>query len=360
MINNIMAHNMSNNIKNVNTAFLKKEPEEPQNRITKEFLKKLLRSDIKQYYCTPELNDILYLHYKGFEAIENLEQFTELKVLYIEGNAISKIENLGYCSKLKCLYLQENLVKKIENLENLEELVSLNLSDNLIEVIEGLGNNKQLENLQLKRNRIGIHGLSDISHLRELKSVSALDLSNNNIDCENYEDFIQIIESMDSLAVLYLQNNPICKKIPNYRKTLISKLKNLKYLDDRPVFPEDRRFAEAFCKGGLEEEKNERQKYKDEEEEKHRRQHEAFRARFITKTPVNLVNNENDSDVSNIDQSVNTSKLETYYSEDKSESKLNQSDSISNKSLKDDMDNLSIKSDKETKSLVLEGLEELD
>ena len=315
---------------------------------------------MKQYYCTPELNDILYLHYKGFEAIENLEEFTELKVLYIEGNAISKIENLGYCTKLKCLYIQENLIKKIENLENLEDLVSLNLSDNLIETIEGLGNNKSLENLQLKRNRIGIHGLSDIRHLTELKSVSALDISNNAIDCDNFEDFISILEQMDCLAVLYLQNNPICKKIPNYRKSLIARLKNLKYLDDRPVFPEDRRFAEAFYMGGIEAEKVERQKFKDEEEEKHRRQHEAFRAKFITRTSSSQVNNENSSDTSNIDNSVNTSKLETYYSEEKGDSKLDQSDSGYNKSLKDDMENLSIKSEKETKSLVLEGLEELD
>ena len=34
-------------------------------RITKEVLKKLLRADFKLYYSTPELNDHLYLHYKG-------------------------------------------------------------------------------------------------------------------------------------------------------------------------------------------------------------------------------------------------------------------------------------------------------
>ena len=71
-------------------------------------------------------------------------------------------------------------------------------------------------------------------------------------------DFISILKQMKSLAVLYLQNNPICKKIPNYRKTLISSLEKLKYLDDRPIFEDDRRYAEAFAEGGLDREREER------------------------------------------------------------------------------------------------------
>ena len=336
--------------------------EEGPKRITKQFLKKLLRSDIKMYYCTPSLNDILYLHYKGFDAIENLEEFTELKVLYIEGNAISKLENLGWCSKLRCLYIQENLIKKIENLENLEKLVSLNLSDNLIEKVEGLGNNQELQSLQLKRNRIGAKGLGDIRHLEQLKSVSALDISNNHIKADDFEEFIGILEKMDSLAVLYLQNNPICKQIPNYRKTLIARLKGLKYLDDRPVFPEDRRFAEAFYEHGLEAEKVERQKYKDEEREKHRIQHESFRARFVKKKSGHWEHKENESQNSSIlEDSVETERLKTYYTDSKGQlSQEEQSGSELNQSLKSDMDELSIKSDKETKSLTVNDLEELD
>ena len=54
---------------------LKPNPED-NGVITKAFLKKLCRTDFKQYYSTPELNDILYLHYKGFEKIANLDEFT--------------------------------------------------------------------------------------------------------------------------------------------------------------------------------------------------------------------------------------------------------------------------------------------
>ncbi len=50
---------------------LKPNPED-DGRITKEFLKKLVKTDFKTYYSTPHLNDILYLHYKGFNQIANL------------------------------------------------------------------------------------------------------------------------------------------------------------------------------------------------------------------------------------------------------------------------------------------------
>ena len=39
--------------------------------LSKEFIKKLLRSDFKLYYSTPSLNDQLYLHYKGLILKEN-------------------------------------------------------------------------------------------------------------------------------------------------------------------------------------------------------------------------------------------------------------------------------------------------
>jgi dynein assembly factor 1 len=244
-------------------------------RIDDIFLKKLLRSDIRMYYSTRYLNDRLYLHYKGFRKIENLEEFTGLKVLYIEGNAFEKIEGLDCCTELRCLYLQENCIKEISGLEKLVNLHALNLSDNLIETISGLSTLSSLETLQLQRNNIGRNGITDLAGLLEAQAVSVLDISNNRIDClEVLED---VLYKLPNLAVLYLQGNPVCKKIQNYRKELIVHLPNLKFLDDRPVFPEDRRFAQAFSRGGLQEEREERKKWDREKEEERVRNHTAFR-----------------------------------------------------------------------------------
>merc|ERR1712060_886991 len=76
--------------------------------------------------------------------------------------------------------------------------------------------------------------------------------------------------------VLYLKGNACTKKIPNYRKNITVCCEHLTYLDDRPVFPDDRRAADAFNRGGIEEERAERRRIREEERAKHDRNLKAF------------------------------------------------------------------------------------
>jgi dynein assembly factor 1 len=207
--------------------------------MTKEMLKKLCKENA--LYTTPYLNDKLYLHYKGFSEIKNLDEYTGLKALWLEGNGLTKISGLENQAQLRSLFLHENVIEVMEGLDNLVELDSLNLSKNYIRKIENLSQMKKLTNLNLANN--GIKSLEDIEHLLQVPSLQTVDLQHNKIEDANIVD---IFAQMPDLRVLYLMGNPAVRKIKNYRKTIVARCKTLKYLDDRPVFDEERRRTDAW------------------------------------------------------------------------------------------------------------------
>lgn len=206
----------------------------------------------------------------GFGKIACMEHFPHLKCLYFEGNGIDSLDGLQTNVELISLYMHENCIRKMDHLSTLRNLRVLNLADNMISRVEGLAG-LQIDTLYLARNRIGHAGLDDIRGLLECPTLSCLDIQNNAIEDE--DALPEVFERMPELKVLYLLNNGMIKKVKNYRKTMTARLPKLCYLDDRPVFPEDRRNAEAFARGGIEEERKERDKIKQENrdrEEKNR------------------------------------------------------------------------------------------
>ena len=242
-------------------------------KLTDQTLLKILDSDRRLYYRTKDLNDKLFIHYGGYRKLENLEAFTGLKVLYGECNAFSKIEGLSECRLLRSLFLNQNCISGISGLDNLKDLWSLNLSDNFIKKIENLSHLLHLNTLIIANNSIGSSGLSDILELVE-SPITCLDIQNNKIEDVNCVE--EVFSKMRNLSVLYLKGNPVVKSISNYRKRLIVRIPGLKFLDDRPVFDDERRCSVAWSIGGLDAEKAEREAIAREKEEAYKRNADAF------------------------------------------------------------------------------------
>ncbi|XP_074497832.1 dynein axonemal assembly factor 1 [Sebastes fasciatus] len=230
-------------------------------RMTKKFLKEHCKEN--KLYITPHLNDTLYLHFKGLSFIENLEEYTGLKCLWLESNGLQRIENLEAQTDLRCLFLQQNLIYKLENLEPLTKLCTLNVSNNYVHTVENISCLPELSTLQIAHNKLETVG--DVEHLSQCLAISVLDVSHNLL----YDpEILLVLEAMPELRVLNLIGNEVVRKIPNYRKTMIVRLKQLTFLDDRPVFPKDRACAEAWAVGGLEGERKEREQWETRERRK--------------------------------------------------------------------------------------------
>jgi len=203
----------------------------------------------RNMWTQPRLNTQLYLNYKGFESIAGLEDYVSVKTLHLGNNNIKQIEGLERMSALRSLHLEGNRLSCIENLEYNLELRQLNLESNALTRITGLACLAKLEQVNLSRNCLS--DLQVLEALRPLSKLTNVDVSHNLF--EESEGVVERwAEICPQIRLLRYFGNPGVRSVEHYRKRLINALPQLSYLDERPVFPIERKSSMAWAEGGLE------------------------------------------------------------------------------------------------------------
>lgn len=131
-----------------------------------------------------------------------------------------------------------------------------------------------LRTLNFAANHIAT--LDDFIGLLPYKAVSVLDLSQNRIS--DGEVLLMVLEKLSKLRSLKLSGNPMVRTLGKYRKTVLARCPGLLHLDDRPVFPEERRLVTAWAAGGEAAEATERGLIKAEGDAAVRKRVSDFRA----------------------------------------------------------------------------------
>ncbi|XP_013798344.1 protein phosphatase 1 regulatory subunit 42 isoform X3 [Apteryx mantelli] len=231
-------------------------------RLTMHLIAKSISHKNPKEYFAQYLRRITHLNLsdKNIDTIGDLSLCRNLRVLYLYDNQISQIQNLDFATNLTHLYLQNNCISCIENLSSLKHLEKLYLGGNCIAVVEGLDKLEEIRELHIESQHLplGEKLLFDPRSLTSLaKSLSVLNISNNNIDelaelavLENIshltavdnqlqymKDLEIVLSKWTKLRSMDLTGNPLCHK-PKYRDRIIVESQTLGEFETHyPILP---------------------------------------------------------------------------------------------------------------------------
>lgn len=184
-----------------------------------------------------------------------------------------------------------------------------------------------LSTLYFKNNHLTT--VEDIAALLCFKNLSVLDLSNNRL--EDGDGVLLVLENMPNLKVLYLSGNPCVRAIPNYRRTVLTRCKQLLHLDDRPVFDDERRLVTAWAAGGVDAERKEKQLMREEEDARQRKRLQDFREMMMAaRQRQSEQENRNDENSSTTTEDETDSNPTPDSSDAEAEGSVNRIESSSN------------------------------
>eukprot|EP00796_Vickermania_ingenoplastis_P011039 gene11039-7672_t len=256
-------------ITKVDTTGKNDELESGEIRMTEAFISQQCKAH--RGYTTPELNEKLYLHHFGFSKIENLDPYTGCKVLYITHNALTDLSPLAALIHLDSLYVSNNSISSLESLPVLPVLRQLDVSHNSISECRALASRAPALEILLASHNV----MQSLEGLGSLSLLTSLDVSHNKLS--GYEEVQKHLARISgTLQTLIFSGNKMVHENKNYRKNTIYQFPALRFLDAYPVFPEERRKAEAFAEGGTEAEKQVSRNIRFEEEYNRKKQLDFF------------------------------------------------------------------------------------
>ena len=175
--------------------------------------------------------DFKFMVSRGIKSIKGLEYAKNLEKLKINENEISDITPLKNLTKLKYLEIQRNRITDVSALKDLKKLEFLKLYNNLITDVTPLAGLENLTGLDLHFNvkqtkvdgkKVSSGGITDISCLKDLKKLTFLDVSANNISN------VDVILNFSNLKDLDFSGNKVSdySKIADFITPMIAKQLN--------------------------------------------------------------------------------------------------------------------------------------